>query len=217
MVKDIWVGTNSSNPSNLTNVNGILYFSANDGTNGAQLWKSDGTATGTALVRDIYPNNAFNTLASLTNVNGTLFFRANDGTSGNELWKSDGTSAGTVLVKDIQMGSGPSEPNYLTNLNGTLCFGAYSAATGGLWKSDGTVAGTVLVKTITLDIYMSNSEGSLTNQNGTLYFSARDINDRNGIELWKSDGTTAGTVMIKDIVVGSGSSSPNNLLFITYT
>ena len=99
-----------------------LFFAANDGTQGTELWKSDGTAAGTVLVKDINPGSAGFTPRYLTNVNGTLFFSANDGTHGVELWKSDGTAAGTVLVKDIRPGSDGSYPGNLTNVNGTLFF-----------------------------------------------------------------------------------------------
>src|SRR5258707_14857355 len=81
-----------------TNVNGVLFFDATDGTTGEALWKSDGTDAGTVLVKDIYPGGASG-LKEFVNVNGTLFFQANDGTHGYELWKSDGTEAGTVMVK----------------------------------------------------------------------------------------------------------------------
>src|SRR6516225_2991966 len=47
----------SSNPWNLTNVNGKLYFTANDGTDGTELWTSDGTKSGTTMVTDIYPGS----------------------------------------------------------------------------------------------------------------------------------------------------------------
>ena len=45
--------TGSADPSNLTVLNGTLYFSANDGIHGTQLWKSDGTAAGTTMVTDL--------------------------------------------------------------------------------------------------------------------------------------------------------------------
>jgi len=199
LVMDIFTGTNwyggpnSSGPSNLTNVNGTLFFTANDGTHGIELWKSDGTASGTILVKDIslnigsYPSN-------LTEVNGTLFFRARDNTTGDELWKSDGTAAGTVLVTDI-LSIGGSYPSNLTNVNGTLFFTADDGTHGvELWKSDGTAAGTTLVK----DIFPGGSNpGSLTNVSGTLMFAADDY--LHGVELWKSDGTAAGTTLVKDI------------------
>ena len=79
LVKDIRTGTNSSSPGDLTNVNGTLFFSANDGMNGEELWKSDGTAAGTTLVKDINVGPDDSAPDDLTNVNGTLFFTAFNG------------------------------------------------------------------------------------------------------------------------------------------
>src|SRR6266571_4778448 len=106
LVKDINVTTLGSFPHGLTDVNGTLFFAAEDPTNGRELWKSDGTAAGTVLVNDITPGSGGSGPDELTIVNGTLFFRAFDPTDGYELWKSDGTAAGTVLVNDIAPGSG---------------------------------------------------------------------------------------------------------------
>jgi ELWxxDGT repeat protein len=129
----------SSSPQNLVNVNGVLFFSATDGYHDYELWKSDGTAAGTVLVKDINPGIAGSNPQNLTAVNGTAFFSASDGTNGSELWKSDGTAAGTILVKDINPGSGSSYPQNLTNVNGTLFFTANDGTHGTeLWKSDGT-------------------------------------------------------------------------------
>jgi len=167
----------------LTAVGGTLFFIADTGTIGLELWKSDGTAAGTVLVKDIWPGAFSSSPSSLVDLGGTLFFEARDSTAGSELWKSDGTEAGTVLVKDILPGPAGSSPIYLTVLGGTLFF----RANGGLWKSDGTEAGTVLVK----DIFICCPP--LVDFGGTLFFYA------NGSEIWKSDGSTAGTVLVKDI------------------
>src|SRR5439155_1444269 len=111
LVQDINPGSGSSDPISLTNVNGTLFFAADDGIDGIELWKSDGTAAGTVLVKDINPGAASSLpFQIMTNVAGTLFLRADDGTNGIELWKSDGTAAGTVLVKDINPGAGSSTP-----------------------------------------------------------------------------------------------------------
>ena len=123
-------------PTELTNVNGTLFFSASDGVLGFELWKSDGTAAGTAMVKDISPPNAVNGVfassnpSSLTNVNGTWFFGANDGSNGVELWQSDGTAAGTVMVANINPGGAYSSPSNLTNVNGTLFFTANDGTHG---------------------------------------------------------------------------------------
>ncbi len=83
------------------------------------MWKSDGTASGTVMVKDINSGSSTSFPDYLTAVGSTLYFRAYDGTNGYELWKSDGTSAGTVMVKDINSGSGSSYPSYLTAVGST--------------------------------------------------------------------------------------------------
>jgi ELWxxDGT repeat protein len=184
---------NSSNPSGLTNVNGTLYFQANDGTHGPELWKSDGTAAGTVLVKDINPGSAASSPSSLTNLNGTLFFSANDGTTGQELWKSDGTAAGTVLVKDIDPGSSNSYPSDLTNASGTLYFAANDGTHGTeLWQSNGTAAGTVLVADINTNPSSAGSNPMyLTVVGAHLFFVAND--GYHGYELWDPPSAAAAT------------------------
>ncbi len=204
-VKDIRAGSSGSSPSQLVDVNGTLYFIANDGKTGVEVWKSNGTSTGTLLVKDIFPGTGSSSPSRLTNVNGTLYFNANDNTNGYELWKSNGTASGTLLVKNINPGTkASSHPQLLTNLNGTLYFTATDGSTGQeLWKSNGTSAGTVRVK----DIYpgvTGSSIDNITAVGDVIMFSA--TNGTNGKELWKSNGTSAGTVLVKDITPGAESS-----------
>jgi ELWxxDGT repeat protein len=122
MVKDIKPGTAGSGPGNLMDVNGTLFFNANDGVHGSELWKSDGTEAGTVLVKDVNPlttcdDSGYNPGSGTYPCSfspgglgaeyyqavlaGRLFFAAFDGSHGAELWVSDGTEAGTMLVKDI--------------------------------------------------------------------------------------------------------------------
>ncbi|GAB3325826.1 hypothetical protein GCM10027299_24440 [Larkinella ripae] len=196
-----------------------LYFSANT-FYGAELWKSDGTAAGTQLVKNINPSGPSNP-DWFTNVNGTLFFAAT-GPTGRELYKSDGTAAGSVLVKEIYGRPGASaNPRGLTNVNGTLFFVATNGTEGEeLWKSDGTAAGTVMVRDIKTGSGSSvpTYVRKMAVLNGAAYLVADD--GVHGEELWKSDGTTVGTVLVKDIhPLGSGNLFElvvmNNLLYLT--
>src|SRR5262249_43701572 len=158
------------------------------------------------LLQDINPTSLASNPTDLVVIGSTTYFRADDGIHGRELWKNDGTAAGTSMVADINPGSADSYPGGLTNVNGTLFFVAYDGIhPNALWKSDGTAAGTVLVK----EIGPSGAWGPqhLTNVNGILYFASDDGfgSGGHGPELWKSDGTTAGTVLLKDINPGGAS------------
>ena len=213
LVKDIRAGTDSSDPRELTNVNGVLFFLAWDGTS-ARLWKSDGSTGGTVPMKD-FQGIGSQTPQELTNVNGTLFFRAFDSTSGLELWKSDGTTTGTVIVRDIFPGQTSSSPNQLSEVNGVLFFQAFDDLAGAeVWKSDGTQGGTVLVKDIRTDTDNSNPT-ELTRVGETVFFTAFDSD--HGIELWKTDGTAGSTMLVKDVQPGPESSSPRGLTNVNGT
>ena len=74
MVKDIAVGSVYSSPSNLLNVNGTLFFRAAEGINGFELWKSDGTTGGTAMLKEINPGSGSSCPNYFTVYNGKLYF-----------------------------------------------------------------------------------------------------------------------------------------------
>ena len=193
LVKDINPGSKSAFSHLLTDsfvaVGDTLFFSANDGVHGVEIWKSDGTETGTVMVKDIRPGKKGSSPAEFTHVNGILFFAAGDGTNG--LWKSDGTEAGTIKLAIFDR-----FPGWLTAVNGTLFFSAWHSSVGiELWKSDGTAAGTTLVKDLN---GINNSHPRwLTNVNGTLFFTASDVGI--GQALFRSDGTAVGTVLLRAV------------------
>jgi ELWxxDGT repeat protein len=209
MVKDInslQSGT-TANAQQFTQVGAITFFTANDGVHGQELWKTDGTATGTVMVKDIVPGAGGSNPGYLTDVGGVLYFATD-----SALWKSDGTEAGTVLVKDNIY------PDSLVNGGGVLYFSAYDPVNGQeLWTSDGTEAGTVLVKDI--NPTGSSRPFALNFMNGSLYFFA---DDGTGVSLWKSDGTAAGTQIVAPgisteyAVNGPSAVVVNNLLFFLH-
>lgn len=205
-------------PTGLTYFRNRVYFSARDGIHGRELWSTDGTAGGTAMVKDIRPggNTSDSMPTFMTVVGDTLFFFANDTTHGWELWKTDGTTAGTTLVKDVWPGPEPTPMThnsypFNTGVFGKMLVFAAPNPTYGyeLWKSDGTAAGTTLLKDITSGTGDSYFYRNLAQAGGLVFFSADDGKD--GLELWCSDGTTPGTRLVKDIHSGPGDANPGNM------
>jgi len=206
LVKDINPYGNSM-PSNLTAVNGTLFFQAENGVNGYELFRSDGTSGGTTMVinADADPGVGLPHIADfgpifLAAVNGVLYYRyavVIDGVYTSALWRSDGTESGTSQVK-------LAEVNGLTNVNGKLMYWEKAAASGWEpWIYDGASAPTIL-KDINPGATGSDPWWPTYNVNGTLFFLAND--GAHGTELWKSNGTSAGTVMVKDITPGAAGS-----------
>ena len=117
-----------SNPENLTDVDGTLFFTANDGVNGRELWTSDGTAEGTRLVADITEGEGSSELSNFIAIDDTLYFLKRVGFRNNELWQSDGTAEGTFRVEPEEIDLGTSTtPSYqrpveLIELEGELYF-----------------------------------------------------------------------------------------------
>ncbi len=137
--------------------------------------------------------------------------------SGCEPWITDGTSDGTALLKDINP-FGDSNPADYTLFEGEIYFSADDGRHGvELWKTDGTGIGTVMVKNIGIEDSLppfpapvSSDPQELTVFNDALFFVANDIDYENhgqGVELWKTDGTEAGTVIVKNIAI----EDPGNL------
>ena len=175
-------------PQGLTVLNGVVLFAANDGVSGRELWRTDGTPQGTALVRDIRAGPRGANIFQLVAAGGKVYFGADDGISGNELWESDGTEAGTHLVKDIAAGAASSAPRLFVAVGGIVYFAPQGPSRPGvLWRSDGTEAGTfALTEDLrSADPLFVGAAGSF------VFFSA-------GSSLWKTDGTREGTVLVSD-------------------
>ena len=185
-----------------------LYFNAWEPSEGEELWRSDGTAAGTHLVRDICPGACPGRRAyEMVESGGILYFHGDDGEHGGELWRSDGTAAGTWMVTDIAPGPRGSFPSFFTAAPGGVYFVANDRSHGvELWWSDGTTGGTRMV----VDLFPADPQGSsndgpshLVMLGTTLLFAADD--GAHGRELWRTDGTAAGTSLLLDALPGPGS------------
>ncbi len=184
--------------------NSKLIFTGTTPATGAELFITDGTISGTQLLKDIWPGNAASVPdQDMAELNGELYFTAATAAEGRELWKTNGTAAGTVLIKDIVAGVTGSNTTDAYNLfsNGSyLLLNVSTTADGNeLWKSNGTSAGTNLLKNINPGAASSDAN-FFYKYNNVVLFAAKQAGA--GTELWKTDGTTSGTQMVKDINAG---------------
>ncbi|HEY9421864.1 MAG TPA: ELWxxDGT repeat protein, partial [Thermoanaerobaculia bacterium] len=171
------------------------------------LWRTDGTTVGTVRVAEV-PRANLVFPPQLTVSGGKLFFRTQNPW---DLRVSDGTGAGTLRLETAGYG-----PAGLTDGGSALFFHSSTPETGyELWKTDGTLAGTVLIKDI-----RPGSEGAMDSDfayfqryaslpGGGVVFAADD--GEAGLELWKSNGSVAGTVRLLDILPGAAGSEPRHL------
>ncbi len=181
------------NSSSHLTVDNIYFFDIRHySDNGYDLWRSNGTISGTYKLIDLpgYLNDA-------AGAGGLYYFVPwNDQQYGSELWVSDNTVPGTRMVKEIYPGRSSGSPKLLTPVNNTLFFTAVSEDHGReLWKSDGTSAGTVMVQEFTDGSYSTDFRW-MKNVNGTLFF----VILGSDWQLWKHDPVSGQTVMVKTFV-----------------
>lgn len=204
IVKDINPDGNGVVNATMIAFGGNIYFAADDGVNGEEIWKSDGTEAGTEMVANLDGNNdgivnfdkdhyAFN--------NNELYFIGRDINGNEQLYKTDGTESGTVALTDDTSTIDPSHINYMSAFNGKvyLSAAAFDAANDygyELCVTDGTPEGTGLLK----DINPSGSSNpyGFRVANGYLFFFAGDDSNQGNTQLWRTDGTEAGTIKLRD-------------------
>jgi ELWxxDGT repeat protein len=211
--------TRSSDPDSLTEFNGKLYFAADDGESGKELFVSDGTEEGTKLVKDLFPgisesqyskNSSYP--SDFIEFKDKLYFTANDSENGGELFVTDGTAEGTELVADINPGINNFNHKDFVEFNDQLYFSATSDRETGRepWVTNGTTEGTQLIEDLFRPGINSYETGSyptdFTLVGDELFFSAR--NAESGRELFKltADRTLISGTNGSDNLVGSYSS-----------
>ncbi len=178
-------------------MNGIGYFYASNVTNGSELWRTDGTSSGTFLVRDIVPGTGSSLVSRMTALDNVLYFSASDGVNGTELWRSDGSSAGTYLLYDMSPGVNSSTIDTMTVYGNRMLVRATTIDYGNeLWVTDGTSSGTFLLRDITPGT-SSSSPSRLSPYDDRMVFTA---NESGTSTIWITDGTTAGTQKVTNSI-----------------
>lgn len=201
MIKDINPGINSSminynQKQEFTVIDNILYFYANDGVHGFELWRSDGTESGTYMIKDIKADTGVFNDGSypryFTKLNNIIYFVAND-ISGTGLWSTNGTASGTVKILNLN------DIRTLKTVNNKLMIFAATTVTNAgpndLWISDGTAAGTNHIKSFAVNVDSDIRYSTILNNE--LYFVATSPESFNKA-IYRTDGTTAGTVLLFD-------------------
>lgn len=200
LIKDIKPGAasgmdqvNSNNSAGYRILNGNCYFFADDGINGMELWKTDGTANGTVMVKDIKTGAGgySGQFTSESPLNGNIIFYANDGT-GFDLWKTDGTTEGTIKISNLKLAVIPYIVSSITKktfvvLNNKMFFFINQA----LQVLDG----------VTFTLSSLESNGSWTPVNPLIPFQNQLYFFRqtgNIVSLWRTDGTLNNTTLIKN-------------------
>ncbi|OSZ79144.1 hypothetical protein CAP35_13085 [Chitinophagaceae bacterium IBVUCB1] len=167
-------------------LNGKVYFRADNGTDGDELWVSDGTDAGTQMVKNINPTGSSNP-SDFCEFYGKLYFSADNGTNGRELWVTDGTDAGTTMYKDIHP-TGSSNPSLMVQNNNRLYFKAQETDNNYQLFEFQLAPGSTYVKAITpANATKTNPLGNTgqlasSNSNKTIYYSANY--NSIGQEVW---------------------------------
>ena len=186
---------------------GEIYFNGFSLGSGNELWKTNGTTVGTAMVKDINPGRADGSPSHFNVVKDHLAFTATTKANGKELWQSDGTEAGTALVKDIRPGKEDSNPVEAVVLKDRLYFVANDSDNRAeIWVSDLSDTGTHIFYPAkpTANQHFKNLFGDIDG----IYVTTDSSNT--GFELWHTDGTAEGTVMLSDLCQGACGSEPAN-------
>ncbi|NJN50115.1 MAG: hypothetical protein HC798_02480 [Polaribacter sp.] len=176
-----------------------LFFAADDGTNGKELWMLKNNQL--TLVKDLVSGNGNGNPENFIDFNGEVYFMSTiiSGNAFNRtykkvLWKTDGTTNGTVLLHEFDFLSVNINP-YFTVYKNKLYFSAYDSSLSGsfLWATDGTINGTAVQN------IAANNPQNFFVHGDNMFFAGENFAE--GRELWKYDGTNA--TLLRSFVAGA--------------
>lgn len=220
LVKDIFPGVKSSGPKGLVSINNSsLFFAAyNPITQFPTIFFSDLTTNGTVGIPHALVESGNTNTIQFHPFNGLVYFDAIDDSNGNSLWVTDGTTANTNKIKDLNPNIVCTDISTIYDFNGSMFFSATSADYGNeIHISDGTSAGTTLLKDIESGTTSGTGGVTITpNTSGSKFFFTATTTTY-GTEPWVSDGTSAGTFMLKDLYSGNFSSGANTMTVVPGT
>lgn len=199
LLKEIALGSASSNPEVFFRFNNKVYFFAkSDVFKGAELWETSGTQASTNLVKLLDENGATNICTRISTNSQGFYFTMQYGFN-DQLWKSDGTKENTKFVSNLAQPA-----NALTLLENNR---AILTLKGGnnvddIWTSDGTATGTMVLKD--LNYFIKNPPYSVIKWEDSAYILA---NDEDNLLLIKTDGTPDGTTTIATFTTTTGGGS----------
>lgn len=240
---DVAAGPEHSSPSNLTALGNELWFAATTATTGVELWRSNGTPAGTNLAAEVVAGPEGSRPEQMQDLGGRVVFTTNgevwstDGTpastsyvadgaflsrigpvayftSGASLYSTDGTATNTQLVTTLSVST-------LVGINGLTALGSRMLihVPGGFWgfpditfASDGTAVGTVQLQQIVPTTVVVDG--------GLGWFASFDANTIgippfNGAQIWRTDGTTAGTTLAFQVSSTAVDGHPENLAILS--
>jgi ELWxxDGT repeat protein len=214
LAADLEPGSDGSHPDSMTISGSRLYFRADVRATGHELYVTDGTTT--ELLVDLEPGRSSAFPRPIGTLGDRLYFVATTAATGSEIWTSDGTSAGTQLLVDLA--PGPADGAAGAWAWPALAVGDQLFFANGpdifeteLWRTDGMAAGTRLVREIWpgpgsgVSLFFGTFAPPVAVGERLFFFAAHP---EIGWEPWSSDGTEAGTALVRDIYAATSSQLP---------
>lgn len=180
-----------------------------------ELWRSDGRAAGTVLLLNVRTVTGGVPL-ELRVAERRIYFTVQQAGGQIELWGCGMEGEGAE-----RLGSGFwTHVGEIETIGDEVAWIAWNPdSTRTLWYSDGTAGGTGALELSRRDGLRYFPQGGLTPWQGAMYFTAyheelplSNPNAGTGVELWRTDGTAAGTRLVKDVRPGPASSNPVHLM-----